>query len=122
MNNYDIEAAKRFGSTEAYAEYSRKTAGCSKEKYEQLIEQLNAIFAKFAEYNAQGNPADSDKVQTTVTELQNFITNNFYTCTDDILKSLGVMYIADERFKENIDKHGEGTADFISKAIKRYCE
>ena len=57
-----------------------------------------------------------------VKNLQNYITENFYTCTNEILKGLGQMYVADERFKENIDKHFEGTAQFISKAIEIYCK
>ena len=36
------------------------------------------------------------------------------------LAGLGKMYIADERFKKNIDKHGEGTAEFASEAIANY--
>lgn len=31
------------------------------------------------------------------------------------------MYICDERFKNNIDKFGKGTAEFMNKAIKYYC-
>jgi hypothetical protein len=30
------------------------------------------------------------------------------------------MYVADERFCKNIDKHGEGTAEFVSEAIEKY--
>jgi hypothetical protein len=28
------------------------------------------------------------------------------------------MYVADERFRKNIDKYGEGTAEFAAEAIK----
>jgi hypothetical protein len=35
---------------------------------------------------------------------------------------LGQMYIADERFKNNIDKHASGTAAFICEAIEVYCQ
>ena len=31
------------------------------------------------------------------------------------------MNVADERFKKNIDKYGEGTAEFASNAIEVYC-
>ena len=55
-------------------------------------------------------------------ELQNYITENYYTCTDEILAGLGQMYVADERFKNNIDKHAPGTAAFISESIAAYCE
>ena len=44
-----------------------------------------------------------------------------YHCTDTILKGLGQMYLADQRFQENIDENGLGTAQFMSKAIEIYC-
>ena len=55
-----------------------------------------------------------------VKELQDYITENYYTCTNEILAGLGQMYVADERFKANIDKNGDGTAEFVSKAIENY--
>ena len=53
---------------------------------------------------------------------QDFITENYYTCTKEILASLGEMYVADQRFLKNIDRHGNGTARFMSDAIKAYCK
>ena len=46
---------------------------------------------------------------------------NYYHCTKEILAGLGQMYVADERFQNNIDKHGNGTAAFIRDAIQVYC-
>ena len=54
-------------------------------------------------------------------ELKDYITENYYTCTNQILAGLGEMYVADERFKANIDTHAQGTAEFVSKAIEIYC-
>ena len=45
----------------------------------------------------------------------------YYHCTDEILAGLGQMYVADERFRNNIDKHGAGTAAFIREAIDNFC-
>ena len=81
-----------------------------------------AIFAEFATCKESGASADSTKAQALVAKLQAHITVNYYTCTVEILAGLGKMYIADERFKTNIDKYGEGTAEFASKAIEIYCE
>ena len=65
---------------------------------------------------------EDEKVQEKIKQLQQFISDNYYTCTNEILYSLGQMYVNDERFKENIDKAaGEGTAEFISQAIYEYC-
>ncbi|MDE6385989.1 MAG: TipAS antibiotic-recognition domain-containing protein, partial [Eubacterium sp.] len=60
-----------------------------------------------------------EEAQNLIKKLQNFITENYYTCTDEILKGLGQMYISDERFKKNIDNAGGvGTAEFTVKAIE----
>ncbi len=117
---YEVEAKQRWGETDAYKEHKQKTANYSKDKWQEVNDGLMTIFAKFAECKQNGNTADSDDAQALVKELQNYITENYYTCTNQILAGLGQMYIADERFKTNIDKNGKGTADFVSKAIENY--
>ena len=69
-----------------------------------------------------GASADSAEAQALVAGLQAHITENYYTCTDEILAGLGKMYVADERFNKNIDKYGEGTAEFVSEGIRIYVE
>ena len=76
-----------------------------------------AIFAEFANCKANGVTPASAEAQALVAKLQNHITANYYTCTDEILTGLGKMYVADERFKKNIDKNGDGTAEFVEEAI-----
>ena len=63
----------------------------------------------------------SENVQSLVKKLQKHITDNYYNCSNEILKGLGQMYILDKRFKTNIDKHADGTAEFVSKAIEIFC-
>jgi len=79
------------------------------------------VLAKFAACMKEGHTNDSAEAQALVKELQNYITKNYYTCTIEILAGLGQMYVADERFKNNIDQHTPGTAAFISEAITAYC-
>ena len=122
MNNYDIEVQERFGNTDAYKEYEQKTANYSKDKWQTVNDGLMRVFTKFAECMQNGYTADSDDAQALVKELQNYITENYYTCTKEILAGLGLMYVADERFKTNIDKNGNGTTEFVSKAIEIYCK
>ena len=116
MNNYDLEVEQRWGGTDAYKEHAEKTANYSKEKWKAVTDRLMAVLAKFAACMKAGHTADSDEAQALVKELQNYITENYYTCTDEILAGLGQMYVADERFKNNIDKHTPGTAAFISES------
>ena len=81
-----------------------------------------SIFAEFAACKNSGASADSTEAQELVAKLQAHITANYYTCTDEILSGLGKMYVADERFKKNIDKYGEGTAEYASEAISKYVK
>ena len=120
-NNYEKEALERWGDTSAYREHQGKTKNYTKEKWAEANDGMMAIFAEFAVCKQNGAEADSDEAQALVAKLQAHITENYYTCTDEILAGLGKMYIADERFKKNIDKYGEGTGEFASNAIEVYC-
>ena len=120
-NNYEKEARERWGDTSAYREHEEKTKHYTKEKWAEANDGMLAIFAEFAECKKNGASADSAEAQMLVDKLQAHITENYYTCTDELLAGLGKMYVADERFKKNIDKYGEGTAEFAADAIEVYC-
>ena len=122
MKNYETEVRERYGNTNAYREHEKKTKNYTKEKWAEVNDGLMAIFDEFDVCKESGASADSIKAQTLVEKLQAYITANYYTCTDNILVGLGQMYIADERFKKNIDKHVEGTAEFVAEGIKIYVE
>ena len=122
MKNYETEARERWGNTDAYREHEKKTKNYTKEKWAEINEELMTIFAELAACKDNGVSADSAEAQALVAKLQAHITENYYTCTDEILAGLGKMYACDERFKKNIDSHGEGTAEFVSQAIKIYCK
>ena len=121
-NKYETEARSRWGATAAYREHEQKTKNYTKEKWAEANDGLMAIFAEFAACKASGASADSNEAQALVAKLQAHITANYYTCTDEILAGLGKMYVADERFKKNIDKSGEGTAEFAAEGIEFYVK
>ena len=120
--NYRDETYSRWGNASAYREHEQKTKNHTKEKWAEANDGLMAIFAEFAACKNSGASADSAETQELVAKLQAYITEYYYTCTDEILAGLGKMYVADERFKKNIDKYGEGTAEFVSATIAVYCK
>lgn len=122
INNYESEARSRWGNTDAYREHEQKTKNYTKEKWAEANDGMMAIFAEFAACKDSGASADSAAAKELVTKLQAYITANYYTCTDEILAGLGKMYVADERFRENIDKYSEGTAEFAADAIAAYTK
>lgn len=119
---YAREAKEKWGNTEAYKENNEKTSTYSNEKWAEVNAGMNAIICEFTGCMKNGNTPESDSAQALVEKWQNYITENYYTCTKEILAGLGIMYVNDERFKNNIDKCGDGTAEFMSKAIGIFCK
>ena len=122
MKSYENEARERWGDTPAYQEHEQRTKNYTKEDWAQANDGLMAIFSEIAMCKNSGASVNSAEAQELVAKLQAHITANYYICTNEILAGLGKMYVADERFKNNIDQYGEGTAEFVSKAIEIYCE
>ena len=123
LDEYAEEAKKNWGKTDAYKEYEEKTKGMSKSQQNQMGANLMEIFVEFGDMVKNGvDPAD-EAVQAQVKKLQDYITDNFYTCTNEILSGLGKMYACGGDFTANIDKAGgEGTAVFVNQAIEVYCK
>ena len=120
MDEYAARARASWGATPEYAEYEEKSGARTPEANAALNEQMMGIFAEF------GAVRDSDPsgsaARELVKKLQGFITAHFYTCSDERLRSLGMMYAAGGEFTANIDaRAGEGTAVFVHRAIDAYC-
>ena len=114
------EAKGKWGQTQAYKEYEKKHH--SKEKLDALAVEMDSIMAAFALCVKKSETPDSAQAQILVKALQDYISENYYHCTNEMLSGLGQMYVADERFRNNIDKHADGTAAFISEAIEAYSK
>ena len=121
FEKHKAEVKEKWGKTEAYKEHSEKTKNYSNGKWNDLAQEMDQIMAEFAFCMKNGEAPDSAGAQHLVKMLQNHITQNYYNCTNQILAGLGEMYVADERFRNNIDKHGDGTAAFVCEAIRIYC-
>lgn len=111
------EVKEKWGKTEAYAQYEKKSADYTDDKFAALAAEMMKIFDRFAWCMKNHATPESDDAQMLVQELKDFITANYYTCTDEILAGLGKMYVQDARFKKSIDVSHEGTAEFVSRAI-----
>lgn len=119
-SEYGREAMERWGSTDSYAESAKKTARYGAADWERITAQSNELTTQFAAL--VGTNPQSREAQDLVRAWQQYISENFYTCTDQMLAGLAEMYVADERFRKSIDKAGEGSAAFMRDAIRHYCE
>ena len=120
IEKYEAEVKAKWGNTKAYQEYKQKDISRNEDSYNKSANELMTMFSELGELKHLS--PDSDEVQKKISALQKFITDNYYVCTNEILSDLGEMYVCDERFKNNIDKAGgDGTADFVKRAIDAYC-
>jgi len=119
FNQYYAETKEKWGNTSQYKECKEKNKNRTNQEFENINDRFMNIFE---ELGALKNlPAEDEKVQEKIKTLKEFITENYYNCTNETLNVLGQMYVNDERFKNNIDKAGgEGTAEFVSQAISVY--
>ena len=121
FEKYKTEVQEKWGNTDAYREHEARTAAYSEQQHRALAEDMDRIMAEFALCMRKDESPDSAEAQNLVKMLQNHITGNYYLCTNEILAGLGQMYVADERFRQNIDRHADGTAAFIRDAVGVYC-
>jgi hypothetical protein len=111
------EAEERWGGTDAYRESVGRTAAYTEDDWTTISREADAINAGFLELMAAGDPADGEAAAALVDRHRSHISRWFYDCTPEIHRGLGEMYSADPRFRENIDRAGEGLAAFQSAAI-----
>lgn len=119
LDEYSARAKEQWGKTEEYREFAEKDKNRTEEDNQKLAQDMMNIFAELGTLR-NGNPAD-EQAQRLVKKLQDYITENFYTCSDKILAALGKMYAGGGELSENIDRAGgDGTAVFSAKAIEAY--
>ena len=120
LDDYAQQAKTLYGKTDAYREYEQKAKGRTKAQSDAVNGQVMDFFVRLGKF--QGLSPDSEEVQNWVRDLQEFFTANFYTCTPEILMSLGEMYAGGGAMTKNIDAAGgEGTGAFAREAIMVYC-
>ncbi len=120
MDEYAARAKASWGTTPAYREYEQKSKGRTPAENRTLGEQLMRIFAEIGAVRHEA-PA-SEKAQALIRKLRDFISEHYYTCSDQVLLGLGQMYAAGGEMGANIDRAGgEGTAVFAHEAIQAFC-
>lgn len=120
LDDYARQAKERWGETDAYREYEEKSRGRSTETEKLFGKGMMDIFAEFGAL--RGSAPDSPEALALAEKLRGYITANYYTCTPQIMQSLGQMYAAGGEFTENIDAvGGEGTAQFAADAIAAWA-
>ena len=119
LDAYAQEAKKRWGHTDAWRESQARGKNADQELRD--ADGLMDIFRRLGQLR-QGDPA-APEAQELIAQLQQYICDHYYNCTNQILYGLGQMYAAGDEMNENIDRAGgAGTGDFARRAIEIYCK
>lgn len=122
IDEYAKQAKATWGKSEAFKEFEEKSKNWTAEDQTRINQSFMELFKEFGQMHLSGkNPSDL-QVQEQVEKLKNYITENFYTCTPEILKSLADMYSGGGTMEQNIDMAaGKGTAGFTAEAVRIFC-
>lgn len=114
---YKQEAIEKYGR-EVIENSIKRQKGNEKE----LVDGFNDIFFAFADNMNNSVESDSDRNLDLAKRLQEHICKYSFDCTDEIFSCIGYGYVENDDFKNNIDKFGEGTAQYVCDAIQAYVE
>ena len=115
---HEEEARQRWGGSEEYAQSALRMSSYTKQDWETIQAEAAGIYADFHALQQQGIAPESPEAAAAVKAHREHISRWFYECSPEIHAGLGQMYVADQRFADNIDKSGEGLSAYMSAAIE----
>ena len=116
LNKYEDQAIEKYGK-ETIEESKKRQSG----KEDIVAEKFNSVFRSMAEYKQDGLNIEEKEVQSKVEDLYNYMNKYAFDCSVEVFSYIGKGYSQNPEFKNNIDKFGEGIAEYISKAIEIFC-
>lgn len=119
---YEAEVEERWGNTEAYRQSTQRTQGYSKEDWARIKAQSDELLRRIAAQVQAGTAPTSEAAMDLAEEHRRQIDRFYYSCSHAMHRNLAQLYQADARFEQNLDRHGEGVAAFLSAAIEANCE
>lgn len=117
-SEYAAEAADRWGDTADYAQSAKRVNSYTTSDWTKINREAAEINEGLVGLMVQGIAANTAAAMNLAEQHRSHISRWFYECSADTHAGLGEMYVADPRFRRNIDRAGEGLARFLSDAIR----
>ncbi len=115
--NYEEEARERWGNTDEYKQSQRRVSSYTKEDWLKIKAEQKEVETRLASLFKSGTAPESEEAMNAAEAHRMHIARWFYECGYEIHTGLGDMYVADERFRANYDKHAPGLSEYIRDAI-----
>ena len=116
LNKYENQAVEKYGK-DTIEESKKRQSG----REEIVTEEFNEVFCSMAKFKDENVDVAEKEVQSKVEDLYNNMNEYAFDCSIEVFSYIGKGYVHNPEFKKNIDKFGEGVAEYTSKAIEKYC-
>ena len=116
FNKYENQAVAKYGK-DTIEESKKRQSG----REEIVTEEFNEVFRSMAKFKDENVDVAEKEVQSKVEDLYNNMNEYAFDCSIEVFSYIGKGYVHNPEFKKNIDKFGEGVAEYTSKAIAKYC-
>ena len=116
LNKYENQAVEKYGK-DTIEESKKRQSG----REEIVTEEFNEVFRSMAKFKDENVDVAEKEVQSKVEDLYNNMNEYAFDCSIEVFSYIGKGYVHNPEFKNNIDKFGEGVAEYTSKAIEKYC-
>ena len=114
-NPYEEEAREKWGSNAV----DKSEQNLKKMRTKEAERRFNEIYTELA--GVRHLEPESKEAQQQIHEWYEFL-NEIGEYSPEMFKGLGDMYVEDERFTKNINKFGDGLAQFMQHAMSVYYE
>lgn len=118
IEQYKGEIKAKWGNTNAYKQSVDRTKQWTKEDFERIKDEGQAITLSLSKLMDKG--VASAEVQEQIERHFQHI-NQFYDCSYEMYRALGNMYSEDQRFADNYNTVAPHLAEFTRDAIAYYC-
>lgn len=117
-SRYEEEARQRWGNTDAYAHSTKRVKGYTPDDWNTLKAEQGAVYAAAFAALKNGKAPYSAEAMDIAERHRLSIDRWFYPCSHAMHQGLASMYESDDRFRQSIDRHGEGLTTFLAQAIR----
>lgn len=120
QNPYEEEARRLWGN-ETVEKCNTRIKALSKGEQAKMTGQMDSLFRELSALRTE-DPA-SEKAQAGMERMFRYFNEHFGNIyTPEMFGGLGKLYMCDSRFTKNIDRYGDGLAQFLSKAMSVYAK
>jgi hypothetical protein len=116
------EAERRWGGTDAYRQAQRRVSSYTKEDWLKIKVEHDEVSANLAALFEAGAAPDSQEAMAAAEAHRRHISRWYYDCSHEIHRSLGEMYVSDERFRTNYNALAPDLSEFIRNAARANAE